>query len=103
MTADQQALELELLADVGQPSPQYRGCESLFLKLLPERIVAVVGQEPLLAAGEEGGDCRHPGIADTQTLLGLQTPSQGLQTPQGLQRDCRHPDSAGSVFGRTTP
>ena len=56
VTAGEQVLELQLLADVGQPAAKERSREPLLLQLLPQRVVAVVGQEALLAAGEEGVD-----------------------------------------------
>jgi hypothetical protein len=56
VTAGKQSLELKLLADVGQPTAKERSREPLLLQFLPECVVAVVGQEALLAAGEEGMD-----------------------------------------------
>ena len=89
-------MSLQLLADVGQPSAKQRSREPLLLQLLPQRVVAVVGQEALLAAGEEGVDRPEPEPVSVDPVAAERWPHiarhDGFAVPR--QRDVLEPHGA---------
>ena len=78
VTSGEQALELQLPADVGQPAAKERSRDTLLLQLTPERVVAVVGLEALLAASEEG-------VNRTEAELVGVDPLAARRWPNGLR------------------